>query len=68
VSSDEEVKGEVGKAPAPGNGENAGSIPRAVSVGEAQGKQPGECSGSVGGVGKPPPPPAWVGGKKGDLG
>ncbi len=66
MSREEEVKGEVGNA-VPGNGENAGNIPRAVSVGEAQGKQPGECSGSVGGVGKPPPP-AWVGGRKGDLG
>ncbi len=42
MSSDEEVKGEVGKAPAPGSGENAGNIPSAVRVGEAQGKQPGE--------------------------
>ena len=49
------ARGEVGKA-----GEKAGSMPRAVRVGEAQGK-PGEWRGSVGGVGKPV-------GRKGDLG
>jgi hypothetical protein len=47
-SEEEEVKGasgEVGKTlaapPPPGSGEKAGSMPRAVSVGEAHGK-PGE--------------------------
>ena len=68
------IRGDVGKAAAaeegpPGRGEKAGSMPSALIVGEAQGK-PGEWSGSVGGVGKPPEwlPPPPPPGKNGDLG